>query len=60
MFVCLFCFACKGGGGGFFLAFEDLGRMYDIRDLHFLKAEISSRTVIPFFMPGSVHSGSAS
>ena len=26
----------------------------------FFKVEISSRTIIPLFMPGSVHSGSAS
>ena len=49
-------------GGGFFLACGGLGRMFD----HsfpacavFFYGEISSRTLIPHFMPGSVHSGSA-
>ena len=51
--------------GGFFLACEDLGRMFDHsfppqHFFFFLEVEISSRTLIPLFMPGSVHSGSAS
>ena len=50
-----------GGGGGFFLACEDLGRMFDHSPpALFFKVEISSRTLIPLFMPGSVHSGSVS
>ena len=53
-----------GGGGGFFLACEDFGRMFDHSfpacALFFFEVEISSRTLIPLFMPGSVHSGSAS
>ena len=51
------------GGGGFFLACEDLGRIVrQIHSLHalFFKVEISSRTLIPLFRPGSVNSGSAS
>ena len=39
-----------GGGGGFPLTCEDF----------FFKVEISSRTQIPLFKPGSVYSGSAS
>ena len=39
------------GGGGFFLACEDFGRML---------IQVSSQSVIPLFMPGSVYSGSAS
>ena len=52
---------------GFFLACEDLGRMFDnlfpacaVFLLFFFKVEISSRTLIPLFRPGSVHGGSAS
>ena len=44
---------CTDGGGGFFLASENLGRMFD----HLLSAcaffvcvEISSRTLIPLFL----------
>ena len=53
-------------GGGFFLACEDFGRMFDHSFpvctffFFFFKVEISSRTLILLFMPGSVHSGSAS
>ena len=55
-----------GDGGSFFLACENFGRMFDnsFADCAFffflLKVEISSRTLIPLFMPGSVHSASAS
>ena len=55
-----------GGGGGFFFACEDFGRIYEIHSppafffFFFLLAEISSRTLIALFRPGSVHSGSAS
>ena len=54
-----------GGGGGFSLACEDFGRMFDHSFLacflfFFFKEEISSRTLIPVFMPGSVHSDSSS
>ena len=56
MFIC--------GGGGFFFACEDLGRMLDhlFPTCAFLCVcvEISSCTLIPLFMPGSIHSGSAS
>ena len=54
------------GGDGFFLAREDFGRMFHYSFpvgaffFFFCKAEISSRTLIQIFMPGSVHSGSAS
>ena len=51
-------------GGGFFRDCEDLGRMFDHSfpacTFCFFEAEISSRTLIPLFMPGSIHSGSAS
>ena len=51
--------------GGFFLTFKDFGRMFNhlfpaCAFFFFFKAEISSRSLIPLFMPGSVHSGSAS
>ena len=53
-----------GGGGGFFLACEDFRKMFDHSLLalffFFFKVAVSSRRLIPFFMPGSVHSGSAS
>ena len=53
----------ESGGGGFFLACEDFGKMFDhsfpAYTFFFFKAEISSRTLIPLFMPGSVHSGLA-
>ena len=48
---------------GFFLACEDfLGRSFSfpVCAYFFFKVEISSRTPIPLFRPGSVHSGSAS
>ena len=51
----------------FFLVCEDLGRMFDssfptctFLVLFLFLVEISSRTLIPLFRPGSVHSGSAS
>ena len=48
-----------------FLASEDFGRMFDHSSpppprSFFFKVEISSRTLIPLFRPGSVHSGSTS
>ena len=51
--------------GGFFLACEDFGRMFDhpfpVCAFSFLfEMEISSRTLVLVFMPGSVHSSSAS
>ena len=52
--------------GGFFLACEDFGRMFDkfIPRLHFFffffEVEISSQTLVPLLRPGSVHSGSVS
>ena len=57
-----------GGGGGFSFACEDFGRMLDksfsacafFFSFFLFEVEISSRTLIPFFRPGSVHSGSAS
>ena len=52
-----------GGGSGFFLACEDFGRMFDHSlpaFAFFVQVEISSRSLIPLFWPGSVHSGSAS
>ena len=51
-----------GGGGGFFLACEDLGTMLDnsFPACAFFKVEISLRTLILLFRPGSVDSGSAS
>ena len=55
-----------GGGGGFFRACEDFGRMFDYSFpacvfLFFcFKVEISSRKLFPLFRPGSVHSGLAS
>ena len=53
-------------GGGFFLTYEDFGRMFDdssqaacaLKKKFFL-VEISSHTPGPLFRPGSVHSGSA-
>ena len=61
----------NGGGGGFFIACEDFGRMFDhsfsacvflffFFVFFFFKVEISSRKLISLFVPGSVHSGSAS
>ena len=53
-----------GGGGGFFLACEDYGRMFDKSfpacGWFVFLVEISLRTLIPLFTPGLVHSGSAS
>ena len=51
--------------GGFFLACEDFGRMFDhsfpaCAFFFGVEVEISSRTLIPLFTSGSVHSGSAS
>ena len=57
------CIPYIGGGVGFFLACEDFGRMFDFPActfFFFFEVEISSHTLIPLFMPGSVHSGSAS
>ena len=47
------------------LAYEDFGKMFDrlfpaCVFFFFFEVKISSRTLIPLFMPGSVHSGSAS
>ena len=58
----------SGGGGdsgSFFLACEDFGRIFDhsfpdCAIFFFFEVEISSSTLIQLFMPGSVHSGSAS
>ena len=54
-----------GGGRGFFLKGEVLGRMFDnsfsaSTFCCFLKVEIRSHTLVPLFSPGSVHSGLAS
>ena len=53
-----------GGGGGFFLASEDFGRMCNLFPtsafFFFFKVEIRSCTLIPLLRPGSVHSGLAS
>ena len=53
--------------GGFFLACEDFGRVFDhsfpacaLPPPPQKKKEISSRTLIPLFLPGLVHSGFAS
>ena len=58
------------GGGGFFLACEDFGRMFDksfsacasffFFSFFFFLLQMSPRTLIPLFRLGSVHSGSAS
>ena len=54
------------GGDGFFLACVDFGKYSTIPRLRFFfsffffEEEISSRSLIPLFTPGSVHSGSAS
>ena len=55
----------RSGGSGFFLACEEFGRMIShsftaCAFVVFFKVEIRSRTLIPFFPLGSVHSGSAS
>ena len=51
-----------GGGGGLFLACEDFGETIHSPPalFFFFKVEITSRTLIQLYMPGSVHSGSAS
>ena len=51
-----------GGGGGFFLSCEDLGKMFghSFTPVLFFYVEISSRTLIPLFRHGLVHSSSAS
>ena len=53
--------------GGSFLSCDDFGRLYDhsfpacaFFSFCFFEVEISSRTLIPLVMLGSVHSGSAS
>ena len=52
-----------GGGGGFFLACENLGGIFNYSfptcNFFFFFFEISLRTLIPLFVPGSVHGGSA-
>ena len=53
------------GGGGFFLAMRILGEGMEILYLpafffFFFEVEMSLCTLIPLFMPLSVHSGSAS
>ena len=60
------CVVFLPGGGGFFLACEDFGEKVRpfIPCLRFLifflsEVEISLCTLIPIFMPGSVHNGSA-
>ena len=56
--------SCLTGGGGFFLACKDFGRMFSLSfpacTFFFFFLEISLRSLIPLFRPGSVHSGSAS
>ena len=50
-------------GGGFFLKCDDFGRMFDNSFpacAFCFKVEISLRTLIPLFRPGSVYNGSAS
>ena len=58
-------------GDGFFLACEDLGRMFDnsfsafasfffFFSFFLFEVEINSHTLISLFRPGSVHSGSVS
>ena len=55
----------RSGGGSFFTS-ADFGRMFYHSFpacaffFFFFEVEISSHTFIPFFRPGSVHSGSAS
>ena len=57
-------FHSGGSNGGFFLAFEDFGRMLDnsfpTSAFFFFEVDISSRTLIPLFRPGSVYSVSMS
>ena len=52
------------GGGGFFHACENFGRMLDFSfptcAFFFFLVEISSHKLIPLFSPGSVYRGSAS
>ena len=52
------------GAGGFLLACEDLGESFfspvpRLRFFFFFQVEIRPRALIPFVMPKSVHSGSA-
>ena len=55
-------------GGGFVLASEEFGRMFDrlrfylsiYLFIYLFEVQIRSRTLIPVFGPFSVHSGSAS
>ena len=65
--VMLFKWTSVGGGGGFFLTCKDLGECSTIHSppvlfccCHLFEVKISLSTLIPRFMPGSVHSGSAS
>ena len=58
-------FNLKVHDGGFFLACEDLGRMFHhsfpaCAFFFFFKVEIRLRTLISLFRPGSVHSAAAS
>ena len=49
--------------GGFFLSARTLGEGWTIHSppaFFFFKVEISSRTLISVFTPGSIHSGSTS
>ena len=53
------------GGGGFFLARENFGRMFNdpfpaCAFFFFFEVQIRLRTLIPLFRPGSAHSGPAS
>ena len=63
----ILCIIIGGGGGGLFLAGEDFGRMCDhpfpacaFFFFFSFEVKISSRTLVPLFRPGSIHSGSAS
>ena len=52
-------------GGGVLLACEDFGRIFNhsfpaCAFKFFFLVEMNSRTLIPLFTPGSIHSGSAS
>ena len=55
----------SGNGRGFLLSSEDFGRMLDHSFpacafilFYFFEVEVSSRTLIPLFMPGLVNCGS--
>ena len=52
--------ATHNGGGGFFLAREKVRPFISCLVIFFFFMEITSRTLIPFFRLGSVHSGSGS